>query len=234
MISIITPVYNGARFIESCILNILELQITHQHIIVDGGSTDGTLEIIKNYPHVLLINQKEKSGMYGAIDIGFKNAQYDYITWINCDDKVVPKAYQNAVEFAYTKSLDFVYGNGSFYLEKINIYKHHKANRYGQYFLRKGILPFLQPSSFYRKCIYDDIQINFKYFKICGDLDFFMRIAILNKYNIHYMNANLTIFLKYGESLGDRSHKLYLQERQNLLTKPTTWVRILFKISNFL
>ena len=65
MISIITPVYNNKRFIEFCIKNVIEQNCPEvEHIIVDGGSTDGTAEIIKQYadqyPHIRWVSEKDE------------------------------------------------------------------------------------------------------------------------------------------------------------------------------
>ena len=63
MLSIITPVYNGSVFIEQTIKSILKLNIEYEHIIVDGGSTDGTLDVVKKYSHIKLIHQTDDEGM---------------------------------------------------------------------------------------------------------------------------------------------------------------------------
>ena len=88
MISIITPVLNGEAFIEKNILSISQLKLPYEHIIVDGGSTDNTVGIIRKYNHIKLINQEANNGMYDAIRIGFESSKYDYITYVNCDDQI--------------------------------------------------------------------------------------------------------------------------------------------------
>lgn len=230
MISIVTPVYNGERFIEKNINSIMSLGISYEHIIVDGGSSDKTLEIIAKYPHVILIHQNEKNGMYGAIHQGFQKAQYSWMTWINCDDVIVTENFEKVISFAYSNTFDFIYGDSRFNWEELNKIEFKKSNPFAKYFLQKGIMPFVQPSTIYKKSIYDTIQLNFNDFKIIGDLDFFMRIAKSN-FKFHYCNLILTEFLKYGESLGDRNNDLYKIEYKNLNIKPNLLHRILFKLS---
>lgn len=111
MLSLITPVLNGAEFIEKNICSIEKLKIPFEHIVVDGGSTDGTLEILKKYPHIKVLHQKENSGMYGAIHQGFSIAEFDYITWINSDDTILADNYTQAVKEAYSGNYDFIYGD---------------------------------------------------------------------------------------------------------------------------
>lgn len=230
MLSIITPVFNGARFIDKNIQSILKLTIPFEHIIIDGGSTDDTLDILQKYPHIKLLHQKEQTGMYGAIHLGFVAAKYDYLTWINCDDIMITENFVFAILLMKRKNIDFLYGDGIFYWFRDNKYTLHKANPFGRYFLLKGIMPFIQPSSIYKKSLYETTLLDYNKFKICGDLDLFMRMALL-PVRFFYCRKPLSIFLKYGESFGDRSHNIYLVERNELLNSPNKIDRILFKLS---
>lgn len=93
MISIITPTYNSAEYLEDCIKSILSQSYRDfEHIIVDGGSTDGTLDIIKKYENqypVRWISEKD-NGMYDAIAKGFQMAKGDIFCWLNSDDMYMP------------------------------------------------------------------------------------------------------------------------------------------------
>ena len=96
-ISVVTPVYNCKEYIEKCILSIKNQQYDNfEHIIVDGGSTDGTLEIIKKYSgtyNMRYISEKD-NGMYDAIYKGFQMATGDVYAWLNADDMYMPWAFQ--------------------------------------------------------------------------------------------------------------------------------------------
>lgn len=99
--SIITPVYNGAAFLEECILSVKnQLYRNYEHIIVDGGSTDGTLDILRKYEGTYpmrWISEKD-NGMYDAICKGFRMADGDYCAWLNSDDIYFPWSLSVAAE----------------------------------------------------------------------------------------------------------------------------------------
>jgi len=230
MISIITPVLNGEKYIERNIISISKLRIDYEHIIVDGGSTDNTLTIVKKYSNVKIVYQIEKSGMYGAIDIGFKSAIYEFITWVNYDDQIIPANFEEAIKWAKKKNLDFVFGNAIVEWTHLKKTENHKSTHFGKYFLENGILPFTQPASFYKREIYEIVQFNFVTYKVSGDLDFFMRIAKHKNIKFRFYNNDLAIFYKDGESFGDKNYKTSLFELKSMGANPSLFFRFLFYI----
>ncbi|MDO4222064.1 MAG: glycosyltransferase family 2 protein [Akkermansia sp.] len=95
MISIVTPTYNSAEYLEECILSLKgQRRRNFEHIIVDGCSTDGTLDIIRKYEGTYpmrWISEKD-GGMYEAIAKGFRMAEGDIFAWLNSDDMYLPWA----------------------------------------------------------------------------------------------------------------------------------------------
>jgi glycosyltransferase involved in cell wall biosynthesis len=94
MISVITPVYNGEKFIESCLQVIINQNFTEvEHIIVDGGSTDKTIDIVKQYanqhPHIRWISEKDQ-GQSDAMNKGIAMVQGQIIGILNVDDFYEP------------------------------------------------------------------------------------------------------------------------------------------------
>jgi len=94
MISVITPVYNGERFIESCLKVVIDQAcLDVEHIIMDGGSTDRTVEIIKQYaqkyPHIRWISEKDK-GQSDAMNKGIAMAKGEILAILNVDDFYEP------------------------------------------------------------------------------------------------------------------------------------------------
>jgi len=85
-ITIITPSYNQAAYIEQTIQSVLRQDHTRvEHIVMDGGSTDGTIDILKRYPHLIWRSEKDL-GQADALNKGLALAKGDIIGWINSDD----------------------------------------------------------------------------------------------------------------------------------------------------
>lgn len=231
MISIITPILNGAEFISENILSIKSLKIPYEHIIVDGGSTDESINIIKSFDNIMLINQEEKTGMYGGIDYGFKMAKGKYICWINCDDRIINDGFERMYRFALKNDLDFVCSDGiiSNIIDKRSVIV--RGTRLAKYFLNNGLFPFLQPSSIYKKDLYTKVNgFNFKEYKIIGDGELFYRMARLHDSKFGYISCYSTIFLKHGNSFGDKNYENANKERiKSKMKAPSLFGRILFK-----
>lgn len=106
MISVITPVYNGERFIESCMKVVIDQNCPDvEHIILDGSSTDRTIEIIKNYaekyPHIRWISEKDK-GQSDAMNKGIAMAKGEILGILNVDDYYEPNVLNQVLEIFKT------------------------------------------------------------------------------------------------------------------------------------
>lgn len=108
IISIITPVYNGIRFIDFCINNVIEQKcLDVEHIIIDGGSTDGTVQIIKRYAeryeHIRWVSENDK-GQSDALNKGIQMAMGSVVGSLNVDDYYEPGLMKRVVALFETLS----------------------------------------------------------------------------------------------------------------------------------
>ncbi|TNF47756.1 glycosyltransferase, partial [bacterium] len=113
-ISIITPSFNQAPYLERTILSIHNQRYPNlEHIIIDGGSQDGSVDIIKRYEAVLDYWQSAPDkGHCDAINIGASRATGQYMTWVNSDDLLLPGAlHRVASVIRESPATDIVYGN---------------------------------------------------------------------------------------------------------------------------
>jgi len=114
-ISIVTPSFNSAKYIEDCIKSVLNQNYPNfEHIIIDGGSTDGTIEILKKYPHLKWISEPDE-GQSDALNKGFKMASGNWILWLNSDDKLKSNCLIKYVKFINKYyNIDMFYGHVDF------------------------------------------------------------------------------------------------------------------------
>jgi glycosyltransferase involved in cell wall biosynthesis len=100
LITIVTPVYNAARFLEQTIQSVLNQNYPNlEYIIVDGGSTDGSMDIIKKYQqHLAWWTSEPDNGMYDAINKGFQRSNGEIMAWSPANDLYVKDAFQIVAE----------------------------------------------------------------------------------------------------------------------------------------
>lgn len=113
LVSIITPSFNGGKYIEECIKSIKNQSYKHiEHIIIDGGSKDNTIELLKKYEgtyNMTWISEPDK-GMYDAINKGFNMAKGEILAWLNTDDMYFPWAVETAVKTINKYNIDWLTG----------------------------------------------------------------------------------------------------------------------------
>lgn len=112
--SILTPSYNQAPFIEQTILSVARQPgVEKEHIVVDGGSNDGTVDVLKKYPHLIWVSEKDK-GQADALRKGLKLATGDIVGWLNSDDYYEEGIFESVARHFEDPNTMWVIGNLSF------------------------------------------------------------------------------------------------------------------------
>jgi len=203
-ISIVTPSYNFAKYIEDCINSVLEQNYPNfEHIIIDGGSTDGTVEILKKYPHLKWISEPDE-GQTDAINKGFKMITGDIIAWLNADDYYHPNIFYKIADIFNKTNIKWIYGNSEFVDKYGNLLCKKKALPYSKTVLKIGGFLIHQPSVFLKREILNEIGYPDKNFHGVMDIEWFNRIA--NKYDPLPINIYFSSF-RWHESSKSSSPK---------------------------
>jgi len=157
LVSIVTPSYNQARYLESTIQSVLAQDYARiEYIVVDGGSTDGSVEIIENYQSRLAYWVSEKdNGQADAINKGLARASGEIFAWLNSDDYYLPNTISSAVKiFEENPDVAMIYGDMlavDEHGQTINLLKYRQLSL-------EDLLCFQiigQPSVFFRRAAYD-------------------------------------------------------------------------------
>jgi glycosyltransferase involved in cell wall biosynthesis len=179
-ISIITVVLNGIETISKSIDSIaLQRGVDIEHIIIDGGSTDGTLEFLsQNVRSFSRLISGPDNGIYDAMNKGIRLASGDVIGLLNADDFYNnPELLSTVMRQFYDPRIDAVYGDLEYFRggnpDKIVRTYTSKAFHLGQ--LKRGLMP-AHPTLFLRKKVYERYGLFDSSYKIAGDFEFIARI----------------------------------------------------------
>ncbi len=214
MISIVTPTYNSEQYLEDCILSIKNQKFTdYEHIIVDGKSSDGTLEIIKKYDGTYPMRwaSEKDNGMYDAISKGFRMAEGDIFCWLNSDDMYMPWTLATVDAVFRKKGISWCIGqpaqidvDGTLYftIDKLITFPQKSIAQGWMDGRRAGCVQ--QESSFWTRELYESVGgINSKY-KLAGDYALWVEFA--KKEKLWSLNTVLAGFRVHsGQKSEDRS-----------------------------
>ncbi len=180
LVTIITPSYNQAPYLEETINSVLGQTYPNiEYLIMDGGSTDGSVEIIKRYQKKLAhwVSEKDR-GQTDAINKGFALAQGEILAWLNSDDTLLPNAVEEAVQFLREhEDVGLVYGDAHYIDEIGRVIGQFPAAQTDLKRLQRGYVHIPQQASFFRKSIWDQVGPLDPEFFFAMDYDLWVRIA---------------------------------------------------------
>lgn len=176
-ITVVTVCYNAVETLEETMLSVLNQTYPDiEYIIIDGGSTDGTVDIIKKYADRLAnwISEPDK-GIYDAMNKGIALATGDWIIFMNAGDSFVNQNVLKEISVVFRSEVDVVYG------DNFMIYKSQRIHHRAQFFSSKDInMPFNHQSTFVKTIYAKQYPFNLKY-RIAGDYNFFFNLYKLGR-----------------------------------------------------
>jgi glycosyltransferase involved in cell wall biosynthesis len=180
LVSIVTPSFNQARFLERTIQSVLAQDYPRiEYIVVDGGSTDGSREIIQKYQGEIAwwVSEQDK-GQTDAINKGFNRARGDILAWINSDDTYHPGAVTAAVKYLMENpEVAMVYADCDFINENDRVIGKFNAAQTDLRRLRAGYVHIPQQTMFFRAQFWKELGPLDPSFYFAMDYDLWTRLA---------------------------------------------------------
>ncbi|MBP7796956.1 MAG: glycosyltransferase [Elusimicrobiales bacterium] len=219
LITVITVVYNGAKYLEETILSVINQTYPNvEYIIIDGGSTDGTLDIIKKYEDYIdyWVSEKDK-GIYDAMNKGIDLANGEWINFMNAGDRFYQEKVLETVFLKYrsAENINVIYGD-------VCITDFITGNPKT---LRAGLIDdiykgsqFSHQSSFINSKLHKKIKYNICY-KITADFNFFYTVYNTSKDSFMYINNTISFIARNG--LSDKNRIACIVSFWNIVEKNT-------------
>lgn len=198
-VSIITPSFNSEKTIKDTIESVLHQSYPNiEYIIIDGGSQDSTVDIIKEYQPLFegrlrYVSEKDK-GIYNAMNKGIKMSSGKLIGIINSDDYYELDAVETVIKYMGTDKYQVIHG-GLRELERAGLTK--------CVLLKKEKLPYemiAHPTCFVTRDVYKDYGLFLERFKIVADYEFFLRLYNTEKVTFSFIPRILANFRTGGAS----------------------------------
>ncbi len=239
-ISIVTPSFNQAPFIRRTIDSVLEQRgdFDLDYRVLDGGSTDGTLDILKSYGSRLEWSSAPDGGQVDAINQGLRSLTGDVIGWLNSDDTLMPGALGRIADaFTSNRNTEWVHGrcqiideNDQVVRRWVSAYKHFRSQRHSfENLLTENYVS--QMTAFWRRSVHDEVGYLDPAIRLAFDYEFFLRLA--KRGAPIYIEEPVACFRWYANSKSGAGFVAQMAETNELARRyrsnPWTRVRARFK-----
>ena len=191
LVSIITVVYNNSKNIRDAIESVLSQNYSRiEYIVIDGGSNDGSVNIIKEYSKKIssFISEPDE-GVYDALNKGIANANGDYLGILHSDDIFLDdKVVSDVIQTLQDKGSDLCFSD-LVIVDKYSgkVIRYVKPHFFRRWMLRTGLHP-PHPTIFLKRSLFDEFGLYSTNYKIAGDFDFMIRVFYGRKIDWSYLN----------------------------------------------
>ena len=176
-VSIITPSYNQGRYLERTIRSVLEQRRPFEYLVMDGGSSDESVEILQRYSAELQWVSEPDRGQADAVNKGLARASGDIIGWLNSDDIFYPGAVAAAADFLMRRpDIDVVYGNGNHIDEHDRIIEPYPTEDWDFERLKERCF-LCQPAVFFRRRLVERFGPLGVHWRYALDYEYWLRLG---------------------------------------------------------
>jgi glycosyltransferase involved in cell wall biosynthesis len=216
LFSIITPNYNSGKFIRNCIESVRRQNCEVEHIVMDGGSSDESADVVRQYPEVRWYSERD-SGMYDAVNKGIRRASGDVIAYLNADDRYPDSALARVAQaLRNDPDADYAYGACRYIDSREMPLYTYAPPPLPRFVLRRiARVPWAQAATFWTRKVFNKVGYFDTRFKYIGDYDFLMRTMKANLSGIRVKSC-LAEFMLHEEALSETAKTAMLQEYLDL------------------
>jgi len=213
-ISIVTPSFNQSAFIEEAMQSVRRQNYPNvEHIVIDGASTDGTVELLRNcskepgWEHLRWVSEPDR-GQTDALNKGFRMATGDLTGWLNSDDRYRLGCFEKIVsEFDKNAGADVLYGDYTWMNEDGDIRRIRREIEFNEFILAyHRVLYVASVSTFFRRRIFDEGNWLDTKFEYAMDYEFFLRLAARG-YRFQHVRSILADFRWHSRSKSTSHHR---------------------------
>mgnify|MGYP004702263739 CR=1 FL=1 len=231
LVTVITPVFNGGDMLKPTIESVIgQTYASIEYIIVDGGSSDNTIDVVELFgDNVTVFISEPDAGMYDALAKGLSKASGEVICYINAGDYLYPHAVQLAVDLFESKNISWLTGCRSVCNEKGQVTHIDLPFRYKRSLIRSGSygkwLPFIQQeSTFWRSSLLGCIDVDFlRGLKLAGD--YYLWWCFSKEVDLNVVSSPLGVFKKHAGQLSEASDA-YFSELDKFVDRRGMVVRL--------
>ncbi len=185
-ISIITPSYNQGKYIERTIKSVLDQNYPNlEYIVMDGGSTDETVDILKKYDDKIIWTSEPDKGQTDAINKGIRRSTGDIIGYLNSDDTYEPEAFTTVANFFVSHpQAAFIHGKGK-HIDENDTYIEDYPSKPTDYKGLHAQCHVCQPTTFWKRELMDNIGYFDDTLQYAMDVEYWTRAS--KKYKLHFL-----------------------------------------------
>lgn len=219
-VSVITPVYNGERFIRRTIESVLGQTYKNiEYIVVDGASTDGTRAILREYENSIgKIISEPDTGMYDAINKGMKAATGDVLCYLNADDLFFPDTIDLVKDCFENNAVDLCFGNCLYIDEnERELFRYDGVPLSFARAARLGRIPFAQQTTFWTKQLFADIGGFDSNYKYVADTKFLMQCLRATEGRRAYVRQYIAMFRQHDNGFSTKVKDQMTKEHHQVL-----------------